>query len=236
MKRYFIFALICGLFVAACVVSGGQKGARKSPSAFLPIKKFEFAPVLDGVQIQHTFAIQNKGTLPLDILKVRTGWGCTAVSYSRQIPPGGEGAITIKIDTAGYGGRKLQKKAVIHTNDKKQPPLRLHIFGKVEKFATISPKRVKLTGEAGKEIKGYVRIIPEKKYPFKLVEQKEGQGKNISYTIERVVAETGEEYLLTVKNLKQTKDRYFETITIKTDTMIQPEIKIRIYGNITEPK
>ncbi len=68
MKRYFIFALICGLFVAASVVSGAQK----SPSTFLPIKKFEFAPVLDGVQIQHTFAIQNKGTLTLDILKVRT--------------------------------------------------------------------------------------------------------------------------------------------------------------------
>lgn len=232
MKRYFIFALICGLFVAASVVSGAQK----SPSAFLPIKKFEFAPVLDGVQIQHTFAIQNKGTLPLDILKVRTDWGCTAVSYSRQIPPGGEGAITIKVDTTGYGGRKLQKKAVIHTNDKKQPTFRLHIFGKVEKFATISPKRIKLIGEAGKEIKGYVRIIPEKKYPFKLVEQKEVQGKNISYTIERVVAETGEEYLLTVKNLKQVKGRYFETITMKTDTMIQPEIKIRIYGNISEPK
>lgn len=73
MKRYFIFALICGLFVAASVVSGVQKEAQKSPSVFLPIKKFEFAPVLDGVQIQHTFAIQNKGTLPLDILRATYG-------------------------------------------------------------------------------------------------------------------------------------------------------------------
>ncbi len=72
MKRYFIFALICGLFVAASVVSGGQKEAPKSPSAFLPTDKYEFAPVLEGVQIQHTFAIRNKGTLPLDIIKVRT--------------------------------------------------------------------------------------------------------------------------------------------------------------------
>ena len=72
MKRYFIIALICGLLVAASVVSGGQKEAEKSPSTFLPIKKFEFAPVLEGIEIQHTFAIQNKGTLPLDILKVRT--------------------------------------------------------------------------------------------------------------------------------------------------------------------
>jgi hypothetical protein len=54
--------------------------------------------------------------------------------------------------------------------------------------------------------------------------------------IERVVSETGEEYLLTVKNLKQVKGSYFETITMKTDTMIQPEIKIKIYGYITEPK
>ena len=72
MKRYFIIALIFGLFVATSAVSGGQKKAKKSPSAFLPVKKFEFAPVLEGVQIQHTFDIQNKCALPLDILKVRT--------------------------------------------------------------------------------------------------------------------------------------------------------------------
>jgi len=89
---------------------------------------------------------------------------------------------------------------------------------------------------AGKEIKGSVRIIPRKKYPFKLVEKKEVRGKNISYAIERIDTEAGEEYLLTVKNLKQVKGRFFETITMKTDNMIKPKIKIRINGYITDPK
>ncbi len=125
---------------------------------------------------------------------------------------------------------------MIHTSDKKQPTLILHLFGKVEKFATISPTRVRLTGKAGKEIKTFVRIIPKKKYPFKLAAQKEARGKNISYTIEQVAAQTGEEYLLTVKNLKHVKSRYSETITLKTDSRVYPEIKIRVYGNIIEPK
>jgi len=38
MKRYFIFALICGLFVAASVVSGGQKGAENHHQLFCQSK------------------------------------------------------------------------------------------------------------------------------------------------------------------------------------------------------
>lgn len=125
---------------------------------------------------------------------------------------------------------------MIYTDDKKRPTLGLHLFGKVEKFAIIKPTRARLTGRAGKEIKTLVRIIPKKKYPFKLAAQKEARGKNISYSIEQIATQTGKEYLLTLKNMKRAKGRYSETITLKTDSTVQPEIKIRVYGNIIEPK
>ncbi|OQY58734.1 MAG: hypothetical protein B6245_10370 [Desulfobacteraceae bacterium 4572_88] len=43
------------------------------PSALLVSERFEFEPVFDGAEVVHAFVLQNKGTEPLKIEKVRTG-------------------------------------------------------------------------------------------------------------------------------------------------------------------
>jgi len=43
-----------------------------------------------------------------------------------------------------------------------------------------------------------------------------------------------EAYILIVENLKKRQGRYRDTIYLKTDSKIKPEIKIRVYGNILE--
>jgi hypothetical protein len=52
-------------------VSGNQSIA--APSAFVSEENFEFPSVLEGNDAVHTFALQNKGTAPLKIEKVKTG-------------------------------------------------------------------------------------------------------------------------------------------------------------------
>jgi len=42
-------------------------------AAVLPVKNYKFEPVVDGVQVRYDFVVQNKGTAPLHITKVRTG-------------------------------------------------------------------------------------------------------------------------------------------------------------------
>jgi len=109
-------------------------------------------------------------------------------------------------------------------------------LGDVEKFATIVPKRVNLRGDIEKQIKISVKIIPEEKYPFEIVEAKAKNGKFIKYKLEEVTSLKGTEYLLNVENLKREKGRYFDTIYLKTTSKIRPEIKISVYGNITDKK
>ena len=75
-------------------------------------------------------------------------------------------------------------------------------------------------------------IIPEEKYPFKIVEAVANIGENINYKLEEIKKSKRSEYLLTVKNLKKTKGRYFDVIILKTTSKIRPEIKIKVYGNI----
>jgi hypothetical protein len=89
-----------------------------------------------------------------------------------------------------------------------------------------------LTGFAGDQITNKVKIIPEEKYPFKIVGDRTIHKKNILCELEEAKRSKMIEYVLTIANLKKEKGRYFETIRLKTDSKIQPDIRIRVYGNI----
>jgi len=64
-------ALSCLLLLA--IHSDAENITREKPVAFLPEQIFEFEPVIEGDIVIHDFIIQNKGTAPLVIHKVRAG-------------------------------------------------------------------------------------------------------------------------------------------------------------------
>jgi hypothetical protein len=120
----------------------------------------------------------------------------------------------------------------VFTNDKRTPTSTIAISGQVEKFVTIRPKYIKLFGHVGEEIKATVTIIPEEKYPFKIMGVRANRGHNILYTLaERDPAE-GKGYLLTIRNRKPDMGSYSDVIVLQTDNNIQPEIKITLYGRL----
>jgi len=112
--------------------------------------------------------------------------------------------------------------------------LNLTIIGNVNNFVRIIPSRVILNGFTGDPIKRTVKIIPEEKYPFKIVGDRTVQKKYICYELEEAKLSEKTGYVLTVANLKKGKGRYFETIRLQTDSKIRPEIRIRVYGNILD--
>jgi hypothetical protein len=132
----------------------------------------------------------------------------------------------------------LREKIVVRTNDPDKPNQKLEVFGKVENFVIIRPGVVLLTGNVGKEIKMLVRIIPEDKYPFKIVGTSLIRGKYVSCELREDDESKGKGYLLTVENLRNIEGRYSDMITLKTTSKIRPEIKIKVYGNIfsNEPR
>lgn len=46
---------------------------REVPAAVLPTHSYQFEPVLEGFEVRHDFVIQNKGSAPLFISRVKTG-------------------------------------------------------------------------------------------------------------------------------------------------------------------
>ncbi len=63
----------------------------------------------------------------------------------------------------------MKKTAGVYTNDETRPRQDLVISGQVEKFVTIRPQHANLRGFVGDPIKSIVTIIPEKNYPFKIL-------------------------------------------------------------------
>ncbi len=138
--------------------------------------------------------------------------------------------------TKGYGGRQIVKRISVQTNDTQHRNLQLVVKGKVKKFVTIRPKRVRLTGIVGDVVHQTVAVIPEKAYPFRIIAMAAKPGKNIKVAFEEKEGETGSGYQVFIENVRRQPGQYYENIVIKTDSKVRPEIDIRVYGNIAKPK
>ncbi len=142
------------------------------------------------------------------------------------------------MDTTGYGGRKYRQVATVVTNDPENQNIDLILRGQVKNFATIQPSRVRMAGKVGDEVSKTVTITPAEEFPFSVVGVRPMKEGNVNVEmVEEPVSDAGERkrYKLTVTNLKREKARYFDTIVLKTDSDLRPELKISVYGNIFDP-
>jgi len=130
----------------------------------------------------------------------------------------------------------MKKTASVYTNDKNRSRMDLTISGQVEKFVTIRPKHINLRGYTGDSIKALVSIIPEEKYPFKILKISAKDGKNIKFQVDEVESSANGAYELKVENLKPDSGRYYDTIFLETDSKIRPKISVRVYGNLRPRK
>jgi len=146
----------------------------------------------------------------------------------------------------------MSKSIRVQTNDPTKSNIRLQISGQVEKFVTIQPMMASMIGFSSEPIESKVRIIPEEKYPFKILEVKAEKGGHIAYKLEeKTFSEPPEPgkpkseepeaekpkieksgYELTVENIKKDPGRYRDFIYLKTDSEVRPEIVIKVFGNI----
>jgi len=92
-----------------------------------------------------------------------------------------------------------------------------------------------LSGPIGKPLTAVVTILPEKKYPFHIVEAKAEKGTFIKFELKEIDRHDQPMYKVTVENTKDTEGRYFDTIRLITDSKVQQEIGIWVFGDIKDP-
>jgi hypothetical protein len=118
----------------------------------------------------------------------------------------------------------------VYTNDPERSQLSLTIQGDVEAVADVQPRYVNLRGFVGDEIKRTVRIVPQEKFRFRVLDVKARRGENIRFALREDSGVPGPGYILTVENTKSSEGRYHDTLTLLTDSSIKPRIDISVYG------
>jgi hypothetical protein len=93
-----------------------------------------------------------------------------------------------------------------------------------------------MRGFVGDPVKGTVTIIPEKKYPFKILNLSAKDGKYIKYQLEETKESDTTAYKLNIENLKTDAGRYYDSIIIETDSKIRPQLNVRVYGYLRPRK
>jgi hypothetical protein len=132
------------------------------------------------------------------------------------------------VDTTGYGGKRLEKSAEVLTNDPKEPVVHLVVAGPVDRFVSITPRMLNLRGAAGERLQGTITVVPEEKYPFRLtgVQPREGR-------LKASFGETRQDgrpaYAVQVENALTEAGSYSDTLVLKTDSSVQPQLEVRVY-------
>ena len=92
--------------------------------------EYEFPPVEQGTDLEHSFYFVNNGDAPLVLTNVKGSCGCTNVEYPEDpINPGDKGVITAEVNNSGKPvGKKFRVGITVESNGQ-DPKIRLTLRG-----------------------------------------------------------------------------------------------------------
>jgi hypothetical protein len=103
---------------------------------------YDFGIAATGQKITHMFECVNKGKRPVQIVKVSTSCGCTAVLLAEKVvPPGSQCKIRAVMDTISYEG-KQEETITIHFNDAAIPEAVLTMRGMIKTGIAVVPEGI----------------------------------------------------------------------------------------------
>lgn len=147
------------------------------------------------------------------------------IRFDGTIPPGGEGKISLKINTKGLSGNIL-KKAKVYTNDPKNSLVTLAVEAFIKVPVHIFPNRVYLHGNEGQIITKSLKITAKEEEPLKLEADHFNLTGKVAYQIE--VVEPGKIFIINFKNIHTLAGTFQGVLKLKTNYPEKPEISIPI--------
>jgi hypothetical protein len=148
-------------------------------------------------------------------------------SFDPAVPPGGEGNITLKVDTKGYQGN-IRKSARVKTNDPEKPTMLLVVKATVKVPINVSSRYIQLYRKGDGAVEKTIKIMAELDKPLNLSVIEFTLKDKLKYAIETV--QKSKEYLIRFTSIPGIKENFRGTLKIKTNYPEKPEIKIVIHG------
>lgn len=147
--------------------------------------------------------------------------------FDRAIPPGGEGKITLRVNTSGYEGN-VRKTARVHSNDPSKQVETIALSAYVKVPIQLSSKIVFLQGKRAEPAKKTVEVRGGLDKPLKLEPVEFNLSNRLSYEI--VEVKRGKLYQVHFTSIPNTGDSFQGILRLKTSYQEKPEITIYIRG------
>lgn len=207
--------------------------AAAAPRAELPATTHDFGQVFEDKELVHTFIIKNTGDAPLQIKDIDPDCACTAADYTRSIPPGGEGKITLTI-AAFSVLKQFAKHTKIFLNDPERSQVTLTMQGWGKPTIEIQPHHIiRFQGKPGEELQAQVRFISHLNIPWEISNVTTDIPQFIEVALKPEVP--GKSYVLEVKNKSREAGRYAGKIEMKTNAARRPRLIVRVFGDFYLP-
>lgn len=151
--------------------------------------------------------------------------------FDKAIPPGGEGAITLRVKTKGYQGH-IHKSAKVYHNDPNRATFVLRMTANVKGPIYLSSRYVRLYGRQDQSITRVVEVRAELDKPLKLTPVQFSLGDKLTYSIEEI--EKDRKFRIRFKSIPGPPQTYSGFLKLKTNYPERPEITVRIRGRFTK--
>ena len=147
--------------------------------------------------------------------------------FDRAIPPGGEGKITLKLNTRGYEG-KVRKTARVYTNDRNRQTDTITIEAFVKTPILVSPRSVFLQGKMTDTVSKSVDIKGDPGKVLKIEPVDFSLNHRVKYTIEEV--SQGKHYRINFTSIPNVANHYQGALRLKTNYPEKAEVVIFVRG------
>ena len=192
---------------------------------------FNAGDVAKGDVILHDFPVKNEGKADLMILSVAPACGCTAPDWTKIIPPGGSGKISLKVDTARFKG-PISKTATVTTNDAEQATFRLTVNATVKTFIDVLPQeRVSFRQYRGEEKEQIVTIHSNEPGDFK-INDVQVTGEGVKQELTKATDGTGDFKLRVWLDKTAPIGSMNGNIDLITNSGKEPKVSIAVNGTV----
>ncbi len=208
-------------------IAGAAQG---QPQAVFPETSHDFGEFIQDREQSHTFTVKNAGQAPLRILEVDPDCACTVPAYDKEIPPGGEGKITLKLKAYSVL-KQFQKKTRIRTDDPHNPQTVLILTGVSKPILDVIPSHIiRFKGPLKHKHEAQVRLVSHMAKPLEVLEIRNSLPDRVAASLK--AEEPGKTYVITVKNLAEQPGNYAGKIEVRTNAEKRPMLVLRVFADL----
>ena len=201
------------------------------PKAVVEELTFNAGDVAKGDVIDHDFTVKNTGKADLLILSVKPACGCTAPDWTKIVPPGGTGKITLKVDTARFKG-PISKTATVQTNDTELSTFRLTVNANVTTYIDVLPTDVaNFRIYRGEDKKEELTIHSNEKGELAIKDVKV-TGDGVKYSLAKATDGTGDQKLSIWLDPTTPIGTVNGTVKLLTNSAKEPEVTVQVRGTV----